>query len=105
MRGGAFAQPGGRQRQDMAFNTQASLSDMRPPEAPIPPYADMPPERPYEPQDPQIPDQYYSQEPEPQQYGQQYGQQPDIYGQNPYPVQPADPMAFLNDNNPENGGF
>ena len=105
MRGGAFAQPGGRQRQDMAFNTQASLSDMRPPEAPIPPYADMPPERPYEPQDPQIPDQYYSQEPEPQQYGQQYGQQPDLYGQNPYPVQPADPMAFLNDNNPENGGF
>jgi hypothetical protein len=53
--------------------------------------------------------QYYQQAPvPPQQYGQQAYQQqmaPDMYGQNPYPQQPSDPMAFLNDDKPENGGF
>ena len=67
--------------------------------------------------------QYYQQAPAPQQYApeqpqyqqpyqpQQYGQQayqpqpvPDMYGQSPYPQQNADPMAFLNDNDPGNGG-
>lgn len=39
-------------------------------------------------------------------YQQQYQPQnvPDMYGQNPYPQQPADPMAFLNDDDPGNGG-
>ena len=48
---------------------------------------------------------------DPQQYAQpqpqyQPGPGPDMYGQEPYPYpqQPADPMAFLNDNDPENGG-
>ena len=53
--------------------------------------------------------QYYPQAPvQPQQYGQQAYQPqnaPDIYGQNPYPQQPSDPMAFLNDDNPDNGGI
>ena len=56
--------------------------------------------------------QPYQQPPVPQQYAQpqpQYQQSvpgPDMYGQEPYPYpqQPADPMAFLNDNDPENGG-
>ena len=56
--------------------------------------------------------QPYQQPPVPQQYAQpqpQYQQRvpgPDMYGQEPYPYpqQPADPMAFLNDNDPENGG-
>ena len=54
--------------------------------------------------------QQYQQPSVPQQYAQpqpQYQQSvpgPDMYGQEPYPQQPADPMAFLNDNDPENGG-
>ena len=55
--------------------------------------------------------QQYQPQPQYQQAPQQYAQQPyqpqqgqDMYGQNPYPQQSADPMAFLNDDDPGNGG-
>ena len=60
----------------------------------------------YAPEQPQY-QQPYQQPYQPQQYDQQAYQPQggqDMYGQNPYPQQPADPMAFLNDNDPGNGG-
>ena len=67
----------------------------------------------YQPQQEPYGQQYYQQPAEPQPYAQPYQPQapvqppqyaPDMYGQNPYPQQPADPMAFLNDDDPGNGG-
>lgn len=78
-------------------------------------YQQAPVQQPYAPVQPQP--QYRPQpQPQPQQppyqsQPQAYGQQPyqpqmgqDMYG-SPYPRQPEDPMAFLNDNDPGNGGM
>ncbi|MBR3081546.1 MAG: hypothetical protein IKH06_01695 [Clostridiales bacterium] len=68
----------------------------------------------YVPEQPGYQQQYqqpYQPQPQYQPAPQQYGQQPyqpqqgqDMYGQSPYPQKPADPMAFLNDDDPGNGG-
>ena len=66
-------------------------------------YQQTPAAQQYAPEQPQ----QYQQPYQPQPYGgQAYQPQPgpDMYGQNPYPQQPEDPMAFLNDNDPGNGG-
>ncbi|MCR4775288.1 MAG: MFS transporter [Saccharofermentans sp.] len=60
----------------------------------------------YVPEQPQY-QQPYQQAPQQMPYDQQTYQSQngqDMYGQSPYPQQPADPMAFLNDNDPGNGG-
>ena len=83
----------------------------QPEQAPVAPQQYVQPEQQYQQPPVQMqPQQYAPQQyqPEPQvPFDQQYYQPapvPDMYGQNPYPQQPADPMAFLNDNGPENGG-
>ena len=68
------------------------------------------PQQPYQAQPQYEPQQPYQAQPQyrPQGYAQEAYQQPagmDMYGQGGYPQQPADPMAFLNDNDPGNGGM
>ena len=90
---------------------QAPMPQQQYQQAPVPPQQQFQPQQYQQAPVPPMPQQQYQQYPQaPVQhpYDQQAYQPqpgPDMYGQSPYPQQPSDPMAFLNDNDPGNGGF
>lgn len=85
---------------------QAPMPQQQYQQAPVPPQQQFQPQQYQQAPVPPMPQQQYQQYPQaPVQQAYQPLPGPDMYGQSPYPQQPSDPMAFLNDNDPGNGGF